>query len=141
MAKKMGRPSKYKPIYCKRLIKYFDIEPHYTETVTIKYKNGTEKIIKKEIANDIPTFEGFSDSIGVDESTLLRWRDKYKDFRSAYNKAKQLQKKIWIVNSMKGLYPAFYAIFFGKNVFGWKDKSEVDNKHTGNVIIKRVSYK
>lgn len=137
---KRGRPTKYKKIYAKKIIKYFDIEPNRATTETFYYKNGDEKHKEVEIANNIPTFEGFARLLKVDEATLLRWKDKYKDFRGAYNRAKELQRNIWIINSMKGYYPASYSIFFGKNIFGWKDKQEVDNHLDGGVVINNIKY-
>lgn len=139
--KKRGRPTKYKPIYCKKIVEFFNISPTITKLEKFYYKNGDVKEKEVEVANEFPTIIDFSTSIGVDEDTILNWTKKHKAFLGAYTKAKKLQENIWLKNGLKGLYNPYFAGLMGKNIYGWKDKQEVDNKHTGELVVKRVSYK
>jgi len=124
--RKPGQPTKYRPIYCKKIIKFFDKPSTRTVNETFYYKNGDEKVKEIEVPNELPTIDLFAMSIGVDDTTLLNWGKKHKEFFAAYQKAKKLQENIWLQNSLRGLYPSQFAIFIGKNVFDYKDKTEQD---------------
>lgn len=128
---KGGRPTKYKEEYCDEIIKYFDVEPTRTITERFFYKNGDEKEKEIEVANELPTIEGFCRSIKINKSTLHEWVKKYKEFTNAYKVAKDLQIDLWLKNSLKGLYNPTFSIFAGKNMFGWRDKSEIDHTTKG----------
>ncbi len=134
MAKnKGGRPTKYKEEYCAGIIEYFNLPPQQTVYKKTYYADGTLKSEEPVIlAEQLPTFQGFADSIGVHFDTLNQWCKDYPEFSEAYARAKQLQEKIWLVNGMGGQYNSQFAQFFGKNCLGYKDKTEVDN----NVTIK-----
>ena len=129
---KGGRPTKYKPEYCKRLIAFFDIEKN--KRVVKKEKNITKSngTVESEIeymliAEDLPTFEKFARSIGVSYDTLIsEWAKKYKEFSEAYNTAKQIQKEFLTDNGLKGLYPPSSFIFVAKNITDMKDKQDLD---------------
>jgi hypothetical protein len=128
--KKRGRKSKFRKIYCKRIIDYFNIPPTKIVLEKIHYKNGGEKEKEIEVANELPTITGFAMSIGVDDTTVVRWTKKNQTFRTAYEKAKKMQEDIWFKNSLKGFYNPQFAIFAGKNIFGWKDESKVKTEVT-----------
>lgn len=139
--KKAGRPTKYKPIYCKKIVEFFDIPPTMTKMEKFYYKNGDVKEKEVEVANELPTILRFARSIGTTDTTVVAWTKKYKPFLTAYLLAKSLQEDIWLTNGLKGLYNPYFAGLMGKNIYGWKDKQEVDTKHTGELVVKRVSYK
>ncbi len=67
------------------------------------------------LPRELPTFQGFADQIGVCRSLFDLWRAKYPAFDEAYGRARQLQEKIVLVNSMSGLYSSQFAQFFCKN--------------------------
>jgi hypothetical protein len=124
--RKRGHPTKYKPIYCKRIVEFFDIEPIQTKIETYYYKNGESKEKEIEVSATLPTITSFATSIHVDDDTIVEWAKHHKKFSAAYNKAKKLQENIWFLNGLKGLYNPQFAIFVGKNVYGYKDKNETD---------------
>jgi hypothetical protein len=139
---KVGRPSKYKKKYAKDLIKFFDIPETKVLKHTIMKKNGDIIQVEEEIAQDLPTIIGFCRKINSNTSTFKKWIKAHKEFRTAYEQAKELQEEFWKKNSMKGFYNPLFTVFMGKNVFGWKDKQEVDHNPNGEPIkYEIVSYK
>ena len=144
-----GRPTKFKAIYAKRLVKFFDIEPFIKELSEFSkeyYKDGG---LKKEsekfrfTPNKMPTLYRFSKSIKVNYSTVWRWAEKgewtdegdasdeFKEFCNAYKEAKELQKEFLINLGLAGAAPSPFAIFTAKNVTDMRDKTEVDNNING----------
>lgn len=129
-----GRPSLYKPEYCKALIDFFSVKPYrreVSEEITsdgVNSKGGTNHFVKKKyrlVPNDPPFFEDFATSIGVSDDTIVNWAKTHDEFLAAYNKAKFLQKKFLIVNGLAGTNPPASYIFTAKNVTDMRDKHEV----------------
>lgn len=132
-----GRPPKYKKEYCDEIIAYFRKPPYETTLKEEYFYDGSLKSrIPVTTATEFPTFQGFADKIEVHIDTLNEWCKKYKEFSEAYKRAKQLQEKIWLVNSMQNLYNPAFAQFFGKNCLGYKDKQEIE--HSGNIKLEDV---
>lgn len=134
-----GAPTKYKSEYCKEMIEYFRVEPTQAMYKKEYFSNGNLKSeVPIVVASNIPTFQGFADKINVNMDTLTEWRKKHAEFSVAYNRCKELQEKIWLENAMNGRYNAQFAIFFGKNCLGYKDKQEIEN--SGNIDVKIEGY-
>lgn len=132
-----GAPTKYKKEYCEEIIEYFRIEPYETKTQQEFFSDGSLKSERVVIIpTKFPTFQDFADSIGVHIDTLNEWCKKHEEFSEAYARAKQLQEKIWLINGMNGQYNSQFAIFFGKNCLGYKDKQELE--HSGNLKLEDV---
>lgn len=129
-----GRPSKYNSKYCKDIIDFFDIEPHFETPVTITYKDGTTKEEVKLMPSDLPTLAGFAVKLGVSRDTLNEWSNKHKEFSDAIKRAKECQEHILATNGLQGLYAQPFAIFTAKNVLGWRDKSDTDITTKGEKI-------
>jgi len=129
--KKNGRPSKFKPEYCELLVSFCDIAPWIAKDMTITKSDGTQ-IDKTELEpSDMPFYIDFCKKIGIDYSTFENWKakenvEKYPGFFRAYQKAEKLREKILVQNGLRGLYSPAFAIFTAKNLFGWRDRSEVD---------------
>lgn len=143
-SKPIGRPSKYKKEYCQKMIDFFSVSPTEerfdSEVVETGELGDTAKVIVKKKTTtkgkgvDLPTFVRFAHNIGVCDNTLQAWCKESPDFLRAYEKCQQLQEDIWKVNSLNGNYNAQFATFLGKNVYGYKDKSEVEQNHTITVM-------
>lgn len=133
-----GRPTKYKPKYCKDIIKFFDVPCVTTETITLLNAKGEtyEKPVVK--ASNLPTLEAFSHKIGVDTDTLLNWSKKHKAFFGAVSKAKQLQKNILVQNGLMGYYDAGFAKFVASNFTDMKEKQEIE--HSGEIKTALVEF-
>ena len=134
MSRKNGRPTKYHPKYCKEIIEYFNVERTKIILEKFYYKNGDVKEKEIEVANELPTIQGFCIKIGIVKSTLHEWVDKYKGFSNAYKKAKEMQEEFWLQNSLRGLFNPAFTIFAGKNMFGWRDMRETDITTGGEKI-------
>lgn len=120
-----GRPSGYKPEYVDKLIAFFDVSPTISkEKISVNRRTGEAQVTEEKEAIDLPTFERFAHSIGTSHKTLLEWKERFPVFRKAYERAKELQQDVWQTNTLHNRYNSAFAIFMGKNVFGWKDKSE-----------------
>lgn len=124
--KKMGRPTKYNPKYCKELLDYFDVEPY------------TINELGQRVANDLPTFAGFAWKIGVHRFTLNIWLEKYPDFFDSYKLAKEKQEHMLATNGLQNLYAQTFAIFAAKNITSWRDKKEFDHTTNGESIAPKV---
>lgn len=130
-----GRPTKYRPIYCKLILEYFDIPP-VKDVVTeiIDKKTGELKFEHKEVANKWPTLFGFARKIGVDDETLIEWGKVHPEFSAAIKKAKSIQQDILVENALHGRYEQPFAIFAAKNIFKWTDKTETDITSKGKQL-------
>ena len=143
-----GRPTKYKEEYCQKLIKFFNIAPHFETPCITTLKNGTTKEEIKFIPSDLPLLSTFAVSIGVCRDTVYEWangKDKdgklrHPEFSDALKVAKDCQRRILITNGLKGLYNNTFAIFTAKNLIAWRDKTEVDQKVDGAIKVKIMDY-
>jgi len=131
-----GRPTKYDPKYCEEIRKMFEVEPTKILAKTIQTRGG-EIFEETEVACDLPTVADFALKVGVSRSTIQEWEKNYPEFSVAIKDCMYLQERIWQKNAIKGLYNPTFAIFMGKNVYGWKDKTEVDQniKSEEKIII------
>lgn len=141
---KGGRPSKYKPEFCEQMIEFFSVNPtemrmesEVTENIKIGEKElpaEKTKSTKKGGGVDFPSFTRFAHTIGVCDDTLTEWASVHPEFSVATKWCKKLQEDIWLVNGLNGNYSAPFSIFLGKNVFGYKDKQEIENTHNINLM-------
>ena len=141
-----GRPTKYKPEYCKKIIDYFNQPPVITTYKKTYYADGSVKSEEPVMLPcDFPSFQGFASLIEVDVHTLDDWCAEHSDFSTAYARAKQMQENLWLINGMNGQYNSQFAQFFGKNCLGYKDKTEQEVKadvtisEADRALIEKVS--
>lgn len=135
-----GSPGKYKKEYTDQLIEYFNTPPTRVEYIKRYDREGN---VKEEepvvIGADYPTFEGFAIKIGVTSRTLENWAAAYPTtFGAAYERAKDVQKNMLIVNGLGGRYNGKFAQFVASSQFDMAEKSE--QKLTGGdgyqVVVK-----
>lgn len=136
-----GRPSSYKPEYCKAIIKFFDIEP-YKEVVKKRYTRKDGEICEEFAlrANDLRFFSQFSRSIGVSTDSLNAWCTQYPEFSVAYNSAKEMQKEHLVINGLQENFSGYFSVFTAKNITDMRDKveSEVNVNFSAKMIMEVV---
>jgi len=120
-----GRPTNYKPEYCKKIIKYFDVAPYYEREFARIGKDGQQWSEYKLTPNDLPFFSKFARSIKASMQTLHEWADKHPDFAEAFKEAKEMQKVFMLINGLNGHYASAPFIFAMKNMFGWRDQRDM----------------
>jgi len=68
------------------------------------------------------------------ENTLYSWQKRHPDFEDACARAVLISESLVQDRANNGLYNAQFAAFFGKNAFGWKDKTEVETVSSQDTI-------
>ena len=118
MAKKMGRPTSYRPKLCDSLIEFFSVAPI---------------VYKKDVAKGAPTpyFIDWCVKVDIDYSTFQNWTDPnhasfQPDFFLSYKNAEKLQERFIIECALKGVHNPTFSIFTMKNVCGWRDERHLD---------------
>jgi hypothetical protein len=136
-----GQPTLYKEEYCDMLLKHYDIPALVPELIR-EYNEETKEWETKEgkewVANKIPDVLSFSRKIGIHRDTFYEWIKKHDEFSDTYKKCKDIAEDIWRENSMFGRYQIAYTIFYGKNIFNWKDKQEVQLEHVDTSKLKHL---
>lgn len=118
----VGRPTKYKPEYCKKAIEYFNIEP--TTTKIMKDKDGND--VEVEVAVKLPTIDNFAIKVlEVAPSTVRKWANEHKEFSEALNACKAMTADILAQNGLTGRYHPVVTKFVGVNYTDMKDKQEM----------------
>lgn len=132
-SKKTGRPTKYKPEYCDKLIEFFDI-PFYKEVEIEKMSaSGVVKTIQEKRPNDFPMLEDFCWEIDICPDTIANWCKEYPEFFRAVRKAKAMQKRFLTKHGLGGGYKDNFARFIAVNLTDYVDKSEVKTENEHNV--------
>lgn len=128
MKTQIGRPTKYRPELCQRIIEFFDVSPFEIardgDGNPLTSPSGKPLLIP----SNLPTFESFAHSIGVHVDSLYEWANVHSEFSEAKKRAQQLQKNILIQNGLVGGYNNTFAIFVGKSCLGMRDGNEVDQE-------------
>jgi hypothetical protein len=114
-----GRPTDYLPEYCDDIVNWF-----LDESVV-----------------PLPLFADYAIKLGVSRETLHEWRRVHPEFSDAYKKAKAIQKARWIKGSLQGKFNPAFTIFFGKNVFKWTDKQEINATVTVEDLFIKLAEK
>lgn len=123
---KRGRSSKYRKDYHPQaLVAFFDIPATKTVKQTRITKAGTV-LSDVEVANSLPTIEGFCRQEQISKATFHSWTDKHSEFLNAYERVKVIQKDILVQNALTGRYVEGFAKFVAINCTDMVDKKEVE---------------
>jgi hypothetical protein len=123
MAKKVGRPTKYKKEYCEKIIEFFDQPLSHLKKKKLMIK-GALLEVEEEAPIPLPTLAGFAWALGVTESTIWLWAQKHEEFSNAVALCKARQKEILIQNSLLGEYNAGFATLCMNNLHEWSNRQE-----------------
>ena len=122
--KKVGRPTKYKKVFCDKLIDFFDVEPY--EKIELPHYHTDGKTLKwmdyKIIPARMPTLRKFAKSICIGVRTVYEWIDPnhrgnyQEEFARAFMCAKEIRKE-WLIDlGLSGLTPPLSYKFTAINV-------------------------
>lgn len=143
-----GRPGLYRPEYAEQIIAFFDVEPY--KEVTVEGRSGPRVEL---VPNTFPTLQRFAHRIGVRATTVSDWatavdsegKPRHPEFAEAYARARELQEALFVEGTVAGVFSDRFAPFMAKNMFGWKDKTEVavevdpvSVEHLQEVFVKRM---
>lgn len=101
----VGRPTKYRPEYCEKLIAH----------------------CRKGLS-----FESFGATVGVAKDAVFEWANKHKEFSDAKEIARNLNLLWWEEQGSQGLwnskqFNSTVWVFSMKNRHGWKDSKALDH--------------
>ena len=124
---RLGRPSKYKPEYCQKIIEYFT-QDLYTERVKSRITSKSGSVCENlELLPNAPKWFGsFAYSIGTTQVTLRSWTKTQPEFLSAFTRAKELQHEHIRSLGNMGLFNSNFATFTMKNISDWRDKKDLE---------------
>lgn len=131
----MAAPTKYKEEYCEQMIEFFSVEHTIEKKRTKINKDGSTYNWFEEVANSLPTFEGFAVRIcNVCVDTLHEWKNKkdengalvYPKFSEAYRKSKNYQKEMINDLGLRGFYNAAYTKFVAVNITDMRDVQQTE---------------
>ena len=127
----VGAPSSYRPEYCKAVEDYFytgvNAPPRRVVVGTEPGKNeGEWRDQYRVICAELPDLSGFARSIGVSRDTLYEWMKRHPAFSDSCARARSYSESAVADRANNGLYNAQFAAFYQKNVYGWKDKTEIE---------------
>ena len=111
----MGRPTKYKKRYCKDIIAFFNDPVN---------------------DNPLPLFYNFAANIDVCVDTLHEWRSVHPEFSESYKKAKEILRRKYWEKALAGDLEKTIAIFFGKVVLGYSEKTVNEITGSGGESLK-----
>lgn len=136
-ARRVGRPTKYKPEYCARLLHYFGGKLSHTINTTDK---GSQQVMP---GDELATFQGFANEIGVTVDSLLEWTAVHPDFSQAYTQARAAQADHIARAGFTGACPSNFAALLLTNDHGYvtgknqearaKGKEEADPETGGEL--------
>lgn len=129
-----GRPSSYDPVYCDKILEYFD------QPLTVKKK--VKKIVKGipfeeeiEEPTNLPTLYGFARSIGVCKKTINNWCDNHEEFLRAVNKAKAMMADNLINNGLLNRYNNRIVQLLLASQLDIRETNESDSDKNVTVIV------
>jgi DNA-packaging protein gp3 len=131
----VGRPKKFDNVeQLENLIEgYFDYCDNYAYKQKYIDKEGETK--EKIIFSPKPyTVSGLCAFLGISRETLNDYSKK-EEFSDTIKAAKIAIEAEKVEGATQGKYNATIVIFDLKNNFDWKDKTEVDNNHKGNISL------
>lgn len=135
---KGGRPTDYKPEYCDKIVKFFDVEPYTREIIATSKGYGAKgnKTFEKNewgnIPSRLPTLYRFCKTIDVKSvQTLYNWAAQHKEFLEAMQTAAIIYKEFLIENGLIKTYSSTFAKFVGVNTTDMKDLKEIAHTPLG----------
>lgn len=106
--------------------------------MVVDYDAEPELVSFKQMSKQIPyTITGLAIALDTTRDLLIDYEDK-EEFSDTIKRAKEKIHN-YVELRLFGANPAG-IIFNLKNNYGWKDKSEVDQKNSGNITVEVVNF-
>lgn len=103
-----------------------------------KYKKEYIEIVKQELSEGASLKE-LAGMLGVNVSTISRWREEYKDFDEAVDMGLELSEAWWLGKGRKELYNKDFnhVLYYMnmKNRFKWSDRTETNGTLNGKMTF------
>jgi hypothetical protein len=134
-----GRPSKYKPEYCQRIIDFMDDE-NKSEDVYKLFHDKENGVTEHAVCKLPNFFEDFAHEIDVTCDTMLEWCKVHPEFSESYKKAKEIQLRRMVKGMLAGGLNTTGTIFALKNMHKWADRAinELSGVDGGAIEFKDV---
>ncbi len=130
-ARKVGRPSKYRPDHHPRdLVAYFRAAHDAIDELE-RVKSGGGRWIQRPVAP--PTMTSYAAKVGVRRETLCAWRRRYPEFAKAVGVARAIQEDLVIRMGALGAYPPRLTLLVLRNLRRGMDR--VERKLGGGVTL------
>lgn len=125
---KIGAPTSYHEEYCEQIIQFFESKRTARRIKTALEQSDKDgwKRSYKVICGEMPSLTRFAEVLKVSRHTLNDWRKRHENFDTACTRAQDMAAEILAERAHNGLYNAQFAMFYAKNVFHWKDRTEVE---------------
>ena len=123
----------YSPDFIEKMIEYFSIEPTRIDPRTLVDKKGVPSIVQATVANKMPEFYGFADSIGCCDKSLRNWAKEYPEFKEAVELCKMKTASFINYLACNGFWNPQYAMFLAPNYTNMVNSSKVENTIKGQI--------
>lgn len=134
-----GRPTKYKKIYCKKIVEHFEkiyedfLKIDFAEVTTEQNKverGKKSKVVKKRRGKffHYPSLASFAIEIGIGKDAILRWASEHEEFHDAVMHCKSIQEKMNREGALNGIMPVNFVQLMMINEHDWVTKKEIEQK-------------
>lgn len=104
------------------------LEAQDEEIERVKQRNEEKgyEMLETKISVKLPTLDGFSLMLGINDDTLVEWRKQHKEFSAAVERISQFQKERLINKGLSGDYnPSIAKLILSAN-HGMAEKTQQD---------------
>ncbi len=130
-----GRPTLYRPSMCEDIIAFFNRPRYISKMRKVIDSEGNVTQTEYEEPNETPFLIHWCHKNNISHDAVIDWAKKYPEFSVAYNKAKSFQEAFLTELGIKGDHNGFMTFQTLKNVSGWRDKQEVEQKVEGTQVV------
>lgn len=78
------------------------------------------------LPGELPSLSAWGNEHDISPQLISDWQNRHPAFREACTRAKAIGAELLSDRALTGQYNAQYAVFYAKNAFGWKDRTEVE---------------
>lgn len=128
-----GRPTDYRPEFCKKVDDYL-AEREDSREIVGEHQGG-RNVYSNKIKVKLPTIEGFAAFLDVNKTTLYEWEEKYPEFSNALDKIRVEQQTRLIDNGLSGDYNATIAKLVLSANHNMREKTDNEQRISGGLSL------